>query len=289
MLVKKSVGDLVALFQQQLELLYPAAEIRSMVFRLFDHYLGWSRVDVQLNKTTSLDDQNRLIFERALEQLQSSVPIQYIIGSTQFMNLSLIVTPDVLIPRPETEELAILIIHDQEQRKVLDPSFLDIGTGSGCLALAMKDAFRQSNVTAIDNSRAALDIARQNAQKNQLQIDFKLVDILRKAVSRKLSSFNTIISNPPYIPESDKPQMHTNVLDYEPGSALFVPDENPLLFYQVIADFSMKHLVKDGILYIEIHERFGSACASLLQKAGFQKIDVLKDVQGKERFIRASI
>jgi len=289
MLAEKSVGDLFVVFQQQLQSLYPEEEIKSMVFRLFDHYLGWNRADIHLNKTTSLDDQNRMIFEDALKRLLSSVPIQYITGSTRFMGLNLIVTPDVLIPRPETEEMAALIIREQEQRNVSNISFLDIGTGSGCLALAMKDAFPRSDVTAIDNSRAALEVARQNAGKNHMQINFQLVDILRRAATRKLSSFNIIISNPPYIPESDRLHMHANVLDHEPGSALFVTDEDPLLFYRTIADFSMQHLKQPGILYVEIHERFGQACASLLLKADFNKIEVLKDMHGKDRFIRASL
>jgi len=258
------------------------------MYRLFDHYLDWSKADVHLNKTTLLDEQNQLIFEDALERLQQSVPIQYIIGITQFIGLRLIVTPDVLIPRPETEELATLILREQKDIKVADLSFLDIGTGSGCLALAMKDGFPMSDVMAIDNSRAALDIARQNARKHQLQINFMVADILQKSASRNLSTFNIIISNPPYIPVSDKSQMHANVVDHEPGSALFVSDENPLLFYQHIANFSIKHLKQSGILYVEIHERFGQACASLLQKTGFHNIEVLKDMQDKDRFIRAS-
>ena len=288
-LAEKSVGDLFSVFQQQLQPLYPAEEIRSMLFRLFEHHLGWSRADVHLKKATSLNEPSQKIFEDALEKLHRSVPIQYIIGSTQFLGLNLLVTPDVLIPRPETEELAALVIQDQEQMQIPDHSFLDIGTGSGCLALAIKDAFRHSGVTAIDNSQAALEIARQNASKNQLYIDFRCVDILHTETSLEFTWFNTIISNPPYIPESDKTKMHANVLDHEPASALFVPDENPLLFYQAIADFSMKHLKHSGILYVEIHERFGQTCVSILKKAGFQKIDVLKDMQGKDRFIRASI
>ncbi len=288
-LADKSVGDLFSVFQQQLQPLYPAEEIRSMLFRLFEHHLGWSRADVHLKKAASLNEPSYKIFEDALEQLHRSVPIQYIIGSTQFLGLNLRVTPDVLIPRPETEELASLVIQDHEQTQLADHSFLDIGTGSGCLALALKDAFRHSGVTAIDNSQAALEIARQNASKNQLFVDFRYVDILRIETSLEFTWFNTIISNPPYIPESDKTQMHANVLDHEPSSALFVPDENPLIFYQAIADFSMKHLKHSGILYVEIHERFGQTCVSLLMKTGFQKIDVMKDMQGNDRFIRATI
>ncbi|MBC8314660.1 MAG: peptide chain release factor N(5)-glutamine methyltransferase [Bacteroidales bacterium] len=288
-LAEKSVGDLFSVFQQQLQPLYPAEEIRSMLFRLFEHHLGWSRADVHLKKATLLNEPSQKIFENALEQLHRSVPIQYIIGSTKFLGLSLRITPAVLIPRPETEELAALVIQDHEQMQLPDPSFLDIGTGSGCLALAIKDAFRHSGVTAIDNSQAALEIAMQNASKNQLCVDFRRVDILHTETSLEFTWFNTIISNPPYIPESDKTKMHANVLDHEPASALFVPDENPLLFYQAIADFSMKHLKHSGILYVEIHERFGQTCVSILKKAGFQKIDVLKDMQGKDRFIRASI
>ena len=289
MLDNKSVGDLFPLFQQELQSIFPEEEITSMLYRLFDHYMDWNRAEVHLNKGSILDDRNRLIFEEALAQLRNTTPIQYIIGSTHFLGLDLIVTPDVLIPRPETEELASLIIRDQEQHNMKGFSFLDIGTGSGCLALAMKDAFPQSDVTAIDISSGALDIARKNARNNHLQIDFRMVDILLKRETEKLPLYHSIISNPPYIPQSDRSQMHANVLDHEPGSALFVSDDDPLIFYQAIADFSVNHLKHSGILYVEIHERFGQAGKSLLQKAGFQKIDVLKDMQGKDRFIRASI
>lgn len=225
--------------------------------------------------------------EHILQRLLRKEPIQYIFGHTEWLGLDLLVSPDTLIPRPETAELIGLLPWDTKPLRVLD-----IGTGSGCIAIAVKRARPNWQVTAIDISAAALAIAQENAHRCHVDIDFHCVDILNIPSSFEggecpkggRGSFDLVISNPPYIRESEKNTMNPNVLEHEPHTALFVKDEDPLLFYRTIAE---KHLAPH--LYFEINEALGRETAAMLKEQGYNDVEIHRDIYGKDRFITAAI
>jgi release factor glutamine methyltransferase len=206
-----------------------------------------------------------------------------------FHGLDLAVTPDVLIPRAETEELVNLICTENAHRSFETISVLDIGTGSGCIGLAIKKRFPYSNTVLLDISEEALTLARQNATRNNFTIETVKMNILEKQHLGRFPLFHLIVSNPPYVMNDDKKQMHPNVLEHEPHLALFVPDEDPLVFYRAIAEFSISHLHRPGLLYLEINDRFGQEIRKLLSDKGFERAEVVKDFSGKDRFIRAEV
>lgn len=285
----KSTADIVLLFQTELSPRYPDLEIKSILYQLFEAMLGWSRANVQLNRGTILADEIVIGIMDALGRLTRGEPIQYIIGSSQFCGLTLTVDRSVLIPRPETEELATLVVRENQKLRKQSINILDIGTGSGCLALALKTAFPSANVTGIDISRDALVIASRNARENTLDITFLEEDIHHPSPSLTSPAYNIIISNPPYIPLQEKATMSSHVVDYEPETALFVPDHNPLLYYKSIASFARRALASNGLVYVEIHENFGGQTVTLFQNQGFNSVEVLRDFFGKKRFVRASV
>lgn len=284
----KTTGEMVSLFHRELNTRYPDQEIRAILHRLFDHLLGWSRATVSLNKGRLLEDQVWFRFREALHRLSQGEPVQYIIGSTEFCGLTLNVQPGVLIPRPETEELAILVTRENQKLRDQKISILDLGSGSGCLALAMKKAFPYALVTGIEKFPEALDIARQNAAANELKVTFREGDILRPCTFKLPGSYHIILSNPPYIPVSERGNMNSHVVDQEPEHALFVPDDHPLLFYEAIASIAIDHLKPAGLLYVEIPEKQGEATANLFREKGFPLVEVIRDIFGKNRFVRAS-
>lgn len=220
-----------------------------------------------------------------LQELKASKPIQYLIGKTEFFDLELSVNKDVLIPRPETEEMVYHIRDNYSARKA-PQKILDVGTGSGCIALSMKKLFPQAKVLAIDISPLALAVAEKNAVLNGLEVVFKRIDMLKTADYELLpSDFDLIISNPPYVLISERKKMKENVLFYEPESALFVNDSEPLIFYQSILNFCKDHLCKTGELYLEINESFGEELSSKLSKL-FPIVNLMKDINGTDRFIK---
>lgn len=223
--------------------------------------------------------------ETALNQLLDFVPVQYVIGKVWFHGLELNVAPGVLIPRQETEELVSLIVQKHRYDKQIE--VLDIGTGSGAIALSIASQIPRATITAIDFSDAAISIALANAGKLNIGIRILKADIFNEADCRQLHQFNVIVSNPPYVKESEKTMMQRNVLDYEPPEALFVPDVDPLLYYRTIIKFAVTHLKSSGELWFEINELEGSGIYDLLQSAGFSEIQIYKDIRGKERFITA--
>ncbi len=226
---------------------------------------------------------------RRLEEIQTRLlakePVQYVVGMTYFYDLKFKVDPAVLIPRPETEELVHWILEDQP--KNLNLRALDIGTGSGCIPITLKSKAPNFQVSAFDVSEEALSVARENAILNQVEVEFQNLDILKKENWKTLPSYEVIVSNPPYIPFSEKELMSTNVLDYEPEIALFVTNEDPLVFYRTIIEFAKKHLVKGGWLYFETNEYNATEVEALFFKAGFFDIEKQKDLQGKERMVKA--
>ena len=290
------VRDIIGLFHEELDGLYDSSEVRVFCEMLFEAFLGWDRVRLLISKEQTIDQSDLLKFHWALEDLKKYRPIQHIIGYADFCGCRIKVTPDVLIPRPETEEMIQWIISHTPRSALRAAGSLELGeqkntildlcTGSGCIAIALKKAFPEADVTAVDLSPASLAIARQNAQDNGVDIHFREADILDKGFHLSPLTFHLIVSNPPYVRNSERTAMAANVLDYEPGLALFVPDKEPLLFYRAIARLARKHLDLSGLLVLEINEALSSDTCNLLRQQGFRP-EVHTDFRGKNRFISA--
>jgi len=268
-------------FQKRLNPLYDKGEINSFFYLLSEAYLHKTRLDIALEPNEALNDVNTHLFLKALEQLSKEYPVQYIIGETEFMDLAFEVNEQVLIPRPETEELIRWILSAESKAKTI----LDIGTGSGCIPIVLANSLPNTKVTSIDISEEAIQVAKRNATKNNVDINFLLHDILQIEVLEE--SYDIIVSNPPYVRESEKSAVNNNVLKYEPEMALFVSDKDPLIFYRHIASLAMKSLRTDGVLYFEINQYLGSTLYKLLEAIGFQSIELRKDMYGADRMIRA--
>ena len=243
---------------------------------------GYSRTQFLLAKDEELCPEELSEIEKIVARLKSHEPIQYILGTTEFYGLPFYTVPEVLIPRPETEELVQWIIHENKNSK---PTILDMGTGTGCIAISLQKNIPQSTVLACDISPACLETAKRNSELNSAEVSVIQYDILSNAPDFSFPELDIIVSNPPYIRETEKTLMEKNVLDHEPELALFVPDENPLIFYEQIADFSRIHLKNQGHLYFEINEAFGPECYEMLQEKGFSEIVLKKDIHGKDRMI----
>ena len=272
-------------FREKLSVIYPDKEIGQFLYILFEEYLGWQKTTVHLSLDVEIPEPAIISFNLALEELQSGKPIQYILNKSWFNGTLLKVDANVLIPRPETEELCSIIksgYHDNGKKQI---SILDIGTGSGCIAIDLKKHFSNAEVTAVDISIDALKIASENARANNCEISFIHADILNKTDRTELGKYNMIVSNPPYIAESEKILMHRNVTKFEPDEALYVTDHDPLLFYRAIAEFAIDHLVPPAHLYFEINERFGREVAEIVLSSGFDEVKILHDFHGKERFV----
>lgn len=276
---------MVQFMQKELKELYPATEIRQFALLIFEHLLGFSSTDLITKGDKSLDEKELSFIENCTERLKKHEPVQYIIGETEFLDLKLKVNPSTLIPRPETEELVMWIAgHINSQHKKV----LDIGTGSGCIALGLKAKFPGLDVEAWDISKEALKTAEQNAVQNDLDIRFSRVDILTFEPGDKyLQKYDIIISNPPYVTDSEKKLMEKNVLEHEPHTALFVEDEAPLLFYEKIAGLSRSMLKTGGLLFFEINETMGEKIKTLLADLGFSEVEIKKDLSGKNRMVKA--
>ena len=269
--------------QKELKKFYPPEEIRGFIRLIFGHVCQMSYTAQILNRKEQLDEACKSKIEAIVKRLKTFEPIQYILGETEFFDLSLKVDSSVLIPRPETEELVQWIIDSGHPSL---SSVLDVGTGSGCIALALKKQFKSAHVTAVDFSEKALNTARDNARRNRLNVEFFRADILNWE-KRNWEMTSLIVSNPPYIREEEKKMMNSNVLEYEPAHALFVPDTDPLIFYRKIAGLAAQKLREKGWLYFEINENAGTEMEDLMKKRGFSNIELKKDIHGKTRMLRA--
>ena len=253
------------------------------IIRLIFHYLkGWTTTDMLIHNSDQLSPFIRKQADEILDRLLRHEPIQYITGEARFHGMDFKVSPDVLIPRPETDELVDIIVSENEKRE--DLRVLDIATGSGCIAIALSRSLPFASVSAIDISEPALKVANENAKNLKAKINFIKADIFSWNPD---SLFDIIVSNPPYIDESEKKQMDKNVLDYEPASALFVPDSDPLIFYKRILALASDCLTSQGRIYLEINPRHASELSAMMQEKGFRQVDILRDSCGKLRFISA--
>jgi len=268
--------------RSELQGLYPDTEIKSFSNLIIEKVSGFSRTEIIVNKNTLFSVEQRHVIENFIEKLKEYVPIQYILGETEFFGLPFHVNESVLIPRPETEELVDWIRNENDRNA--NPGILDIGTGSGCIAISLKHEFINATVDAFDISEKALETAQSNATLNKLEVTFSKVDILNTPELEQ--KWDIIVSNPPYVTELEKSEISPNVLDYEPHLALFVPDNDPLLFYRCIAIFAQQHLKPRGKLYFEINRQFGKATVDLLTAMGFGNVELRKDISGNDRMVR---
>ncbi|MEG0949161.1 MAG: peptide chain release factor N(5)-glutamine methyltransferase [Bacteroidales bacterium] len=270
--------------RSELRDLYPPEEVEQFIAILFRQVCHYSRADIIIHKNSKLSESLALEIRRFTQRLKAYEPIQYVLGSAPFLDYEFHVRPGVLIPRPETEELIELIGRENPKAGL---QVLDIGTGSGCIAVSLALRLPEAKVTAFDISDDALAIARENATLNNAQVNFRQTDILNYDPTPEKALFDIIVSNPPYVCESEKEEMTDNVLKYEPHLALFVPDTDPLLFYRQIARHALTLLRPEGKLYYEINARFGRETKEMLEQLGYRDVVIIQDIHQKERMIRA--
>lgn len=269
-------------FKESIVNLYGEEETQSFFYLLAEAYLPISKAEIPLNLQRQLTDEELLLLKNALSRLQNEEPIQYILGKTEFYGLPFDVNPSVLIPRPETEELVDWIIKTDHSSH---PTILDIGAGSGCIAVSLAKNLPKATVFAMDISEKAIEVAKKNAIINQVSVAFIKENILE--VNQLPQMFDIIVSNPPYVRENKKQLMQNNVVKNEPHLALFVPDADPLLFYKKIISLAKTHLKPGGNLYFEINEAYGKETVNLLINSGFMQVELKKDFYGKDRMIKA--
>lgn len=246
---------------------------------------GVTPTDLVVNGHRTLENDTISRIRDIADKICSGMPVQYAVGQARFYGMDFVVTPDVLIPRPETEGLVDMIIDDCGSRN--DLSILDCGTGSGCIAIALARHLRFANIRAIDISKAALKVAEDNARRLKARIVFAMLDILKLGTGIK-DKYDIIVSNPPYITHSESPDMDSRVKNYEPSGALFVPDDDPLKFYRPIALFAANALNPEGKLYFEINPLFVDRLKEMLSTAGFNNVDAERDYLGRYRFIKTA-
>lgn len=286
--------------------IYDPREAGNIAALVMEKITGMRRTDRLLYKDHMLPEEQEARLVHYTTLLSAHRPVQYVLGEAWFYGMPLYVDENVLIPRPETEELVEWIVKDESCRLQVAglrsqvsggqgqgaeyvPTILDIGTGSGCIAIALKKNIPGANVYAADISSRALAVARQNASAQETPIHFLYLDFLDPDHRNALPLFDIIVSNPPYIPLKDKAAMHKNVVDHEPDPALFVKDNDPLLFYSAMADFAPRHLQPGGCIYMEIHESMGKAVEDMFVQHGFVQTVIRKDMQGKDRMVKATV
>lgn len=277
--------DLAGKFKSSLQDIYGNEEAESIFLIAIEAVLQYKRADYLLKKEVIVSTEHLDKLQRILTELKTGKPLQYILGETVFYGFPFKVNSSVLIPRPETEELVEWVIECAELADVTGAGLriLDIGTGTGCIAVSLNKSLPNAKVSALDVSQEAIDIASANAALNKVDIKFIHTDIRTFTTEHK---FDIIVSNPPYITQREKEEMHNNVLDHEPHLALFVADEKPLEFYEVIADFAWVTLSDMGLLFFEINEHLGQETVEMLSAKSFINIELKQDMQGKDRMIK---
>ncbi|MGB1168883.1 MAG: peptide chain release factor N(5)-glutamine methyltransferase [Flavobacteriaceae bacterium] len=281
-------------FKITLKELYPASEIDTFLFLLLEEYLNFKRIDIVLKSNFNISSEVLTLLKSSTKLLEQEIPIQYIIGKTEFYGFPFILNEHVLIPRPETEELVTLILDKVSKlesyytiKKENTIKILDIGTGSGCIPIVLKKSLPLAEISALEKSDKALRIAEKNTHLNKVDINLIQQDILK--TTELNNTYDIIVSNPPYVRESEKKEIKKNVLNNEPHMALFVEDNNPLIFYDKIAELAKNHLTKNGLLFFEINQYLGKETVDLIRLKGFNTIELKKDIFGHDRVIIASI
>ncbi|HSI90895.1 MAG TPA: peptide chain release factor N(5)-glutamine methyltransferase [Adhaeribacter sp.] len=283
----KKTQELINHIRTAIAEIYEEPEASAIAFAVAGHVLNLSRLELSMQRHDLIPHEAEEKIGKIIQRLLNHEPLQYVLGVAHFMDLELKVTPAVLIPRPETEELVSLIIKENQHRPNLH--ILDIGTGSGCIPIALAEVLDCANVYGLDISEKALEIAHANALKYSQPVQWINADIFSDKIPVKPHSLDIIVSNPPYVLENEKPKMRKNVLDHEPHLALFVPDNDALLYYKRIAEVGQKWLKPGGKLYFEINEQFADPLIEMLRNHGYQSLSVSRDLFGKERFVTAAL
>jgi release factor glutamine methyltransferase len=287
--------DLEQLFHNELDSIYGKDEVAQFFFMCIETFYNFSRLDLALNTKLSITTEEQPKMIEALNHLKAEKPIQYLLGGTEFFGLTFKVTPDTLIPRPETEELVELIINTTKKEfpETEKLNILDIGTGTGCIAISLAKNIEKAKVNALDVSPEALKIATENAEGNQVEVNFIQRDILDKTEALKtinnLGPLDIIVSNPPYVRELEKQEIKPNVLENEPHLALFVSDENPLIFYETITEIAEKQLKPNGFLFFEINQYLGKEMKVLVESYSFKNVEIIIDDFGNDRMLKAQL
>lgn len=274
---------LVYQIREALQGYYPESEAASLAKLLLAEVFGFSTIELYGGKDKGFSEKEQKLLTDIIARLRKNEPIQYIIGRESFCGLTFEVNPHVLIPRPETQELVAWIVEDYRLEK--ECRVLDIGTGSGCIPVALAHSLEGAEVEAWDISEEALQVARRNAERNHVRVNFRRQDVFEAVPGE--SHYDVLVSNPPYITEQEKEGMEANVLDWEPSIALFVPDSEPLRYYQTIASLGFEMLKEGGSLYVEINRAYGQQTVQLLEKVGYNKVELRKDLFGNDRMIKA--
>mgnify|MGYP003667525092 CR=1 FL=1 len=273
------------IYHQELNALYPIEEVNSFFYMMIEHYLKLERFILVLQPEYVLTKKEETPLFAGIEKLKQEMPIQYILETAHFMDLDFTVNPNVLIPRPETEELVRWILDEVDAKASIN--ILDIGTGSGCIAISLAKMLPNASLYALDVSEEVLAVAKKNSVVNNVTVSFLHNDILKEPILQQ--KFDIIVSNPPYVRVLEKEKMANNVLDHEPGLALFVSDENPLLFYNAITNFAIKHLKTNGNLYFETNQYLGKETQALLEHQNFLAIELRKDMYGNDRMLKGKL
>ena len=291
-----------SLVKTELHTIFDNNESANIALLVLEDCTGFSATDIVMNNGLEISAEQQKKILHHIQRLLQHEPIQYIMQKTWFYGMELYVDNNVLIPRPETEELVDWVVKDikasgkdvfQKTANEADVTkqlkILDIGTGSGCIALALKKTMPKAEVWGCDVSDEALNVARRNGADLDIRVDFQGIDFLDEAQQKLLPTVDIIVSNPPYIPLQEKEGMRPNVVKHEPHEALFVPNDDALIFYEAIAHFAKKRLYESGTIYLEIHENLGEEVMGIFKKEGFEKIELKKDMQRKDRMIKISL
>ncbi|MCL5246173.1 peptide chain release factor N(5)-glutamine methyltransferase [Cellulophaga sp. 20_2_10] len=277
--------EIKKIYHTELDAIYPVEEVNSFFYMTIEHYLDLERFILALQPDYVVAKEEETSLFLTINLLKKHIPIQYILGTAHFMGLDFNVSPNVLIPRPETEELVSWILSETPLDR--EVNILDIGTGSGCIAISLAKNLPSANVFALDVSKEALVVANKNAENNSVLITFLENNILQEPSLQQ--KFDIIVSNPPYVRELEKKEMTANVLEHEPSLALFVSDKEPLTFYNAITNFSAKHLKDTGKLYFEINQYLGAETQDLLEQQDFVAIELRKDMYGNDRMLKGQL
>ena len=283
-----TINDAFYGLKLRLQSIYDAQEAAAIAHEVLWSVTGLEKMERLMKKDLELTEEQQTKFDHYAAGLQKGEPMQYVLEESWFMGRAFYVNNAVLIPRPETEELVDWIIKDQQHR-TNSFSILDIGTGSGCIPISLQLALQKASVSSMDVSAEALVVARHNAAILQADVHFYENNFLDTATWPDFPKYDIIVSNPPYIPESDKESMHSNVKDHEPSLALFVPNDDVLLFYRNIADFGLMHLQDEGVVYCELHLEYAQATQQLFEEKGYRNVEIRKDMHGNWRMLKALI
>jgi release factor glutamine methyltransferase len=272
---------------KELKDVYDNDELKNIIDLVIEHITNMPRMEQVKNKVSYLTCEQLEHIDSITERLKLNEPVQYVLGEAWFAGMKFKVNKNVLIPRPETEELVDWVVKESQKSKVKSQNILDVGTGSGCIPITLKKKLPEAHISAIDVCSEALFTATENAIEHNAEVNFILLDFLDEEKWKELEQYDVMVSNPPYVRQHEKEGMHSRVKEFEPSLALFVPGNDPLIFYKKLSDFSLAHLSNGGSLFVEINEALGDAVADLFRSAGFINVELRKDMQGKERMIKA--